>query len=55
MPVEPLRLQAVQAPLHAELQQIPWAQKVDWHSLPAPQEAPPGFLPQEPAMQVLGA
>jgi hypothetical protein len=32
-------------PLHAELQQTPWAQKVDWHSAPAEHEAPSGFFP----------
>ena len=37
-----------QVPLHALVQQTPWAQIADAHSLPAAQAAPGGFGPQLP-------
>lgn len=42
-----VRLQAMQASVHALLQHTPWAQKPDLHSVPAPQLAPGGLRPQE--------
>ena len=41
-------------PLHAELQHTPGAQKVDWHSPAAEQEAPSGFLPHWLALHTRG-
>jgi len=35
-----------QFPVHAVLQQTPWAQKPLLHSLPAPHAAPSGLRPQ---------
>ena len=40
------RLQAIHALVHALPQQTPWAQKVDWHSVPTLQVAPLGLRPQ---------
>lgn len=54
MPAEPVRLQAMQAPLQAALQHTPWAQKPDRHSDPPPQSAPMGCLPHDPLTQLLG-
>jgi hypothetical protein len=42
------------APVHALLQQMPWAQKVLMHSLPAVHEEPLAFFPHELLMQELG-
>jgi hypothetical protein len=54
MPGDPVRLHAMQAPLHAVLQQTPWAQIPERHSFPAPQSAPPGARPHLPLTQPLG-
>jgi hypothetical protein len=40
------RLQAMHALAHAFPQQTPWAQKVDWHSVPRLHFAPMGLSPQ---------
>ena len=40
------RLQTIHAPEHAFSQQTPWAQKLDWHSVPTLQFAPLGLSPQ---------
>jgi len=45
------RLQAMQAPWHALSQHVPWAQKVDRHSVPSLHSAPLGFRPQEALVQ----
>ena len=47
VPAEPRRLQAVQAPVQAVSQHLPWAQCVLPHSLLAEQSAPIGFGPHE--------
>lgn len=52
-PMLPCRSHATQAPLHAELQQTPWAQWFDLHSLSALQSAPGGLRPQELLAQTL--
>jgi hypothetical protein len=54
MPGDPVRLHAMQAPLHAVLQHTPWAQIPERHSFPAPQSAPPGARPHLPLTQPLG-
>jgi hypothetical protein len=51
VPSVAVRLQAWQASEHALSQQTPCAQKVDWHSVPAPHSAPLGLRPQEAAVQ----
>jgi hypothetical protein len=52
-PSEAARLHALHASVQAALQQMPCAQKPDWHS-PAPLQSDPfGFLPHEPATQKL--
>ena len=55
IPSDAERLHAMQAPVQAALQQIPWAQEPDWHSFPELQSAPCGLSPQEPLTQVLPA
>jgi hypothetical protein len=47
-PIEPVSAHEKQEPLHAVVQQAPWAQWPDWHSLPFEQKAPIGLSPQEP-------
>lgn len=49
-----LRAHDMQVPVQVVAQQIPCAQKVDWHSAPAEQTAPFGLRPQEPLMQEAG-
>jgi hypothetical protein len=44
-------LQALHASVQAALQQVPWAQKPDWHSPATLHSAPLGFFPHEPATQ----
>jgi hypothetical protein len=46
VPIDPFRLQAVQAAPQAVVQQTPWAQMLVAHSAPVEQEAPGGFNPQ---------
>jgi hypothetical protein len=46
VPVVVVRLHATQVPAQALLQQTPWAQNPDAHSVPAPQVAPMGLSPQ---------
>jgi hypothetical protein len=43
-----------QVPVQAPAQQIPCSQKPELHSPGAAQVVPTGFLPQLPAMQLLG-
>jgi hypothetical protein len=45
VPTVPASAQDWHDPLQAELQHTPWAQKADWHSVPAEHDAPSGFLP----------
>lgn len=54
-PKEAERLHAMQASLQAELQQIPCAQLLDWHSVGVLHSAPKGLRPQEPFTQKLPA
>lgn len=54
-PFEPFRLQAWQAPLHAELQQTPCAQNPDLHSELPLHDDPGGLRPHEPLTQKLPA
>jgi hypothetical protein len=51
IPFVALRLHAMHGAVHALLQHTPWAQKPDWHSVPAPQFAPFGLRPQEAPVQ----
>lgn len=51
-PRRPSALQRTQAPVQATAQHTPSVQKLESHSAAAPQEAPIGFLPQLPAVQV---
>jgi hypothetical protein len=50
-PSDPDRLQALHASVHAPVQQTPWAQNPDTHSLAALQSAPMGLRPHELLMQ----
>jgi len=54
VPTVPVSAHDWQVPVQAALQQNPWAQNPDAHSVPAPQAAPIDFLPQLPALQTLG-
>ena len=54
VPTLPVSAHDWQVPVQAVAQQKPCAQKPELHSAAAPQAAPIGFLPQLPAMQVLG-
>lgn len=51
MPFVAGRLQAKHAPLHAVLQQTPWAQKPDLQSAALLQSDPGSFCPQDPFTQ----
>jgi hypothetical protein len=54
VPTVPASAHDRQVPTHAVAQQTPCSQKPALHSAAALQPAPTGFLPQLPAMQVLG-
>jgi hypothetical protein len=55
VPALPDSAHDLHVPAQSVLQQTPCAQKVDWHSVPAPQVAPGGLRPQLPALHVAGA
>jgi hypothetical protein len=55
VPALPDSAHDLQVPVQSVLQQTPWAQNPDWHSVPAPHVAPGGLRPQLPALQVAGA
>jgi hypothetical protein len=55
VPALPDSAHDLQAPAQSVLQQTPWAQNPDWHSVPTPHVAPGGLRPQLPALQVAGA
>jgi hypothetical protein len=54
VPIVPASAHDWHDPSQAELQQTPWAQKLDWHSPAAEQEAPSGFLPHWLALHTFG-
>jgi hypothetical protein len=54
VPTVPLSAHDWQVPAQAALQQKPWAQKLEAHSVPAAQAVPMAFLPQVPPLQTLG-
>ena len=51
VPREPASPHVLQASLQAVVQQTPWAQTSDAHSVLLEQKAPGGFLPHEVAVQ----
>jgi hypothetical protein len=53
-PMLPARLHALHASLQRELQQTPWAQNAETHSMSELHSAPFGFLPHELSLHVLG-
>jgi len=55
VPTDPAIAQDWQVPLHAVVQQTPWAQKPDRHSPLAAHAAVTPFFAQLPPMQVKGA
>jgi hypothetical protein len=55
VPTAPARLQAVQVPVQAPLQQTPFTQNPERHAFPVEQAWPIANLPQLPAAQVAGA
>jgi len=55
VPTEPARLQVVQVPVQALLQQTPPTQKPDWQALGVAQAWPTASFPQLAAAQVAGA
>ena len=54
-PRELVWLQATHGPLQTELQQTPWAQKLERHSAAELHGMPPPFFPHEPLTHVAGA
>src|SRR5262249_42353478 len=54
VPSDADRLHVWQLPLQALLQQTPWAQKLETHSLAAAQVLPSPFRPQDPALHTAG-